>query len=573
MRSCRAVSWLAHVACVVLLVCAACGPKVPVDSGRDKGLGPAMSTQDALSQGLAPQRYAVLVGVDAYNDPLFPDLKHAVHDAEAVAEVLRAPEYGAFDEVRIFTTAALTKRESLLDELLKLKRDVRRQDTVVIYFSGHGTRVRDGDRWRRFLLTSDSKSRDLERTALDLEALQNWFGHLQPARKALVLDACFSGDGKSVVRSAPSADVGATPFVGGLGGFGPGEAHLFATSPGRPSREDDTLGHGVYTYYLLEAMSWAFQDADLDGDNVVTAYEAHDYARRRVYEFTGGVQVPEAAFRVVGEADVVLAGDLAERTRRDQALVYLYPSSGEHWDRAELVIDGRDRGVLPGTFAVSSGRHHLLLRDKGGDVLSSGHANLEAGRSYALNDLGAIAAGPTGAVAARAASLSSPPLRNSIGSGALGFEATVLRRVDEAPGRGLFGEFSIGLAGSPMRTQGSRAVSDFRPLVWTQMGVGVQHDFQVFRARAAWGISAVVIPADFFDGPPEEDVDPQDVPSQAGWALFATGPNVGGGVVLSDRISVIANARIHGAWLDTTGTGRARLVPWVSLSAGPEFNW
>ena len=32
----------------------------------------------------------------------------------------------------------------------------------------------------------------------DLEALEDWFGDRAPVRKALILDACFSGDGKSV---------------------------------------------------------------------------------------------------------------------------------------------------------------------------------------------------------------------------------------------------------------------------------------------------------------------------------------------------------------------------------------
>ena len=53
---------------------------------RDKGVVPAQSTLEALQQAREPRRYAVVVGVDAYDDPTFPALKHAGDDARAIGE-------------------------------------------------------------------------------------------------------------------------------------------------------------------------------------------------------------------------------------------------------------------------------------------------------------------------------------------------------------------------------------------------------------------------------------------------------------------------------------------------------
>ena len=48
--------------------------------------------------------------------------------------------------------------------------------------------------------------------------------------------------------------------------------------------------HGIFTHYLLEAMSGA---ADLDGDGAVTVREVHLYLQRKVHERSSGAQTPQ----------------------------------------------------------------------------------------------------------------------------------------------------------------------------------------------------------------------------------------------------------------------------------------
>lgn len=47
---------------------------------------------------------------------------------------------------------------------------------------------------------------------------------------------------------------------------------LTASRAGEVSEERDDLGHGVFTYYLLEGLN---AKADVDGDNLVTVDEAY----------------------------------------------------------------------------------------------------------------------------------------------------------------------------------------------------------------------------------------------------------------------------------------------------------
>ena len=60
----------------------------------------AITTGEALRQALAPRRVALVVGVDHYDDPSFPALRHAVADADAIAALMSTKEAG-FDQVRI----------------------------------------------------------------------------------------------------------------------------------------------------------------------------------------------------------------------------------------------------------------------------------------------------------------------------------------------------------------------------------------------------------------------------------------------------------------------------------------
>lgn len=550
---------------LMLLACAAHGPAG--DGIHARGLRPALSTAEALSQALAPQRHALLIGVDDYTDPAFTDLKHAVHDAEALAEVLGRRD-GGFDTVTALTDPADTTRDAVFRALQAAQRSLRSEDVLVVYFSGHGTRLRDGERWRRFLVTSDSQSTHLDTTAIDLATLQAFFSDLAPQRKALIVDACFNGDGKSAVRQpgelAPEDDAFVPPALT----LGPGEAHLFATSPGRPSLEDDELGHGVYTWFLLEALSWGFAEADRDGDEVVTAWEAHDFARGRVLARTSALQVPEAQLRVVGEADVVLAGAPERRGARDRSLVYLYPRGDHALEGARLTVDGRERGALPGTVPIEPGRRHVALTGEDGAVLAEGYVVLQAGQVYRADDLARLVDGVEGGVTASAAAVTSPPLAAAIGAGAAGVELSAYKRMAEHPGRGQFVGAHLGVARSP----GQEGSEEARGMGWVGAQVGYQSDWRRLRYRAGWSLSGIWIPPDR-DRDTAADVDPLLIPEQAGWIFGATGPAVGAGWVLSSLLAVEANVRVEGALLDVEQTGAPALVPWVTAGVGAEANF
>src|SRR6266403_3595778 len=151
-----------------------------------------------------------------------------------------------------------------------------------------------------------------------------------------------------------------------------------AAAFGEAAREDETLGHDVYTYFLLEALG----SGDRDGDGAVTISEAHDYARERTWQFTHGQQRPAAESTILGVDPIVLRG---RRQREGLPVIYSYERSSEG---VAVRLSGNPKGVLPGGFAVPPGEQRLELLDSGtGGLLYSGTIQLKAGDRVELSRL------------------------------------------------------------------------------------------------------------------------------------------------------------------------------------------
>ena len=64
---------------------------------------------------------------------------------------------------------------------------------------------------------------------------------------------------------------------------------LSASGANEVSAEDNTLEHGVFTYYLVEGLRGK---ADFDGDGLITVDEVYRYVSERVPQATGQEQHP-----------------------------------------------------------------------------------------------------------------------------------------------------------------------------------------------------------------------------------------------------------------------------------------
>ena len=176
----------------------------------------------------------------------------------------------------------------------------------------------------------------------------------------IVLDACYSGSGRSVLDPAVAGKLarlrGPVPSPRALV-VSEFQANLYAAHVHQPSMEDPALQNGVYTHYFVEALRG---DGDMDGDGLVEVMEAHGYARDHTLAFTDGTQVPWAETVSVGRAVLYLSGDPSRRTESEDAWLTGFEALPLG---ARITVDGRPRGAGP----LEEGRRHVEVWS--GDVV------------------------------------------------------------------------------------------------------------------------------------------------------------------------------------------------------------
>ncbi len=356
------------------------------------GVAPATESSDAVWES---RRVAVVIGVQDYSDPTLQGLRFPAKDAADLGAVLRAPNIGGFDEVFVVSGAAATTADAIRHAISVATADLQRDDTFFLYLSGHGTLTLDAREGSRlWFLPSDSRLDAPESTGIaiaELEAIVN----SQPARRrVLVLDTCHNGrnTGSLAGRSAlndPTSQLlaglrGEAPAPRGLRAVSESEARLFAAQYHQPAMEDPALENGVYTHFLIDALTTGRAEADLDRDGLVDVAEAHDHARDHTIQHTGGMQVPRAEYRIVGHEEIYLAGDPSRRDSAEQALI---TACDEVLAKARLWVDGQPRGVMPGLTPVDPGRHRIELQDGDGRTLAKQTVYLDAGENLSVETL------------------------------------------------------------------------------------------------------------------------------------------------------------------------------------------
>jgi len=357
MTSLTVDGWAARAraaAAIVLLVAAVGGAQAAEEE--------ALLTELAR-EAFAARRVAVLVAVEEVEDRSFPPLSFAGHDLERLAAVLRDPDAGRFDDVTVLPGAT---RAEFLERLAALMRSVRRQDTVFIYFTGHGLADHSAPP-RLMLAMRDSSMGTISSTGIPLDALQEVLQSLPARRKVLLVDACFTAEGKQGELGEASWSGARTEAPLLRTELPADEAHLLSAGFGRPAFELPDLQGSLYTSHFVEGLIDLL--ADVDGDGVVTVSEAHDHATQAVVETSDGVQVPLAVYRISGREDLILSGD--PDLRRAPTLALLTTYDRRHAGLS-IEIDGRAKGIFPRSVPVEPGVRQLKLISSSGKTVDRG---------------------------------------------------------------------------------------------------------------------------------------------------------------------------------------------------------
>jgi len=192
--------------------------------------------------------YAVVIGVEKYQS--LPAAPFARRDAETMRAHLGALGYPA-QNIALLTDAQATgnKMKSYLESWLP--KNVKPNSKVLFYFSGHG--APDPDTKQGYLVPWDGDPQFISDTGYPLKRLYKQLNDLKVRQVVVAMDSCFSGaGGRSVLAK------GARPLVARLedNPADLGKVVVLEAAGGEEvTGEEESQGHGLFTYYLLKGLN------------------------------------------------------------------------------------------------------------------------------------------------------------------------------------------------------------------------------------------------------------------------------------------------------------------------------
>jgi len=224
--------------------------------------------------------YVLAIGINIYKNEAL-NLNYAKNDAESFVELIKKKSNVLFDKVEtheLYDEEAT--RTNIMGVLDLLSNKINPGDVFYFYYAGHGSMV---DEQFYFVPTNNTRlySKDkLVKDGISAEQLRDKFQKISALKQLVIIDACQSGGSAELLAERGSMEEKAMAQLSRSAGI-----HVLSAAGSEQfATEFDELGHGVFTYALLEALDGKADGAPKDG--TVTIYELKGYIDSLVPEYS-----------------------------------------------------------------------------------------------------------------------------------------------------------------------------------------------------------------------------------------------------------------------------------------------
>jgi hypothetical protein len=319
-----------------------------------------------LTSNSIADTWALLVGINDYQDTRISDLNYTVNDVTRFRDVLIDKDACAVPKEKVYLMTnnsigdELPTNTNVIFRLENLVSRIKPEDTFIFYFSGHGM-MREG---KQYLLTINSDSRSLTTlaaSAIPQDTIHELLNRVKAHQVLVILDACRNDPekGKGDKDNTLTDEIARGFFVKSRNapdGMPGSSATLYASSVGERAYEWDSMKSGVFSYYLIEGL----KGASVDSNNEVTLRGLANYVINSVRAWsldnlpTGKGQTPWLVSE--GAADMTLA----KITPKLGSLELVSNPSN-----ARITIDDKEIGYTPKSLQLPIGSHKIKLSKDG----------------------------------------------------------------------------------------------------------------------------------------------------------------------------------------------------------------
>lgn len=248
-------------------------------------------TQTFTGEGPLPRLHVLSIGINKYSDPKLT-LGYSVPDAKSIAERLQSAGKGIFSSVDVTSLYDDQATRAKILGALKSLNGVDENDVVVVYMAGHGLVV--GDDWI-FLPHEARFQKQLaayRKGAITAREIQDTLIEAQAQRVLVLIDSCQSG---ATVEAFAEMQNFQRRYIRSFSRVA-GVTVIAASRRDQSAIELPSLGHGLFTYVVLQGLEGGADTAPRDGS--VTAHEIVQYA---------DLQIPGMSKRYLDEPQTPMA--------------------------------------------------------------------------------------------------------------------------------------------------------------------------------------------------------------------------------------------------------------------------
>jgi WD40 repeat protein len=194
--------------------------------------------------------YLMVVGINAYKDKIRP-LTYALPDATAFKEEVEKDAKSMLANIKTyFISDAKADKAGIINAFTDIKQNAKPQDVFVFYYAGHGY-IHPGTK-EFYLLSADvaDGGESLLKNGVPAKELQQYAVDILAQKQLFILDACQSAGAFEKMLQHDGEQQKALAVVSRSTG-----THWMAASGStETAKEFAQLGHGAFTYVLLQAL-------------------------------------------------------------------------------------------------------------------------------------------------------------------------------------------------------------------------------------------------------------------------------------------------------------------------------
>jgi len=227
-----------------------------------------------IGQKAISSLYVLAVGVNIYQNSAY-NLNYAIADASAIVSKIQSNTGEIFKNtiVNVLYDEKAT-RGAILAKLNEISNVIQPEDVLIFFYAGHGV-IEDSNN-EFYLALSEvtqlyGKVDMLRAKGISSLELKENFSKIKAQKQLIILDACQSGGAVNTFATRGAAEEKALVQLARSSGV----VLLASTGSDQFATEFKELGHGVFTYSVIEGLNGKADSGDKDGKITVKELESY----------------------------------------------------------------------------------------------------------------------------------------------------------------------------------------------------------------------------------------------------------------------------------------------------------